>query len=35
MNYRYRLATQRYKEIETHKWYMLFTEWLGLMRVDT
>ena len=32
MNYRYRLATQRYKEIDNHKWYLLFTEWLALLR---
>ena len=32
--YRYRLAVQRYKEIETHKWYLLFTEYLSLLRTD-
>lgn len=31
MNYRYRLAKQRYQEIETHRWYLLLTEYLDLL----
>ena len=33
--YRYRLAVQRRKEIETHKWYLLFIEWRALLDAET
>ena len=34
MNYRQRLAAQRYADIETHKWYLLFVEFLSLLGDD-
>lgn len=33
MNYRQRLAYERRCDIETHRWYQLFREFLGLLGV--
>ena len=29
--YRYRLGVARRKDIETHRYFLLFTEWLNLI----
>ena len=34
-NYRYALAKQRKKEIETHRYFLLFQEYLDLLETDT
>ena len=33
-NYRYELAKQRKKEIETHRYFQLFTEYLDLLETE-
>ena len=33
-NYRYELAKQRKKEIETHRFFLLFREFLDLLEVE-
>ena len=33
-NYRYRLAVERRNEIEMHKWYLLFQEYLALLKTS-
>ena len=35
MNYRARLATNRRKEIETHRYFLLFQEYLNHLQGDT
>ena len=34
-NYRYELAKQRKKEIETHRYFLLFQEYLNLLETET
>jgi len=35
MNYRYRRAQQRNWEIETHQWFLLFTEFLWKLQHES